>query len=110
MTGDPTVGELGHNQGNQELRARPRMKPTATLVKSKQRVADHGEVFTPDWLVEDMLDLVKDETERIDSRVLEPACASGNFEPPRVWWTIGATSMVGTLLVELQVEGNDGDG
>jgi hypothetical protein len=48
-------------------------------VKSKQRVADHGEVFTPEWLVEAMLNLVKDETERIDSRFLEPACGSGNF-------------------------------
>jgi hypothetical protein len=48
-------------------------------VKSKQRVADHGEVFTPLWMVEAMLDLVKDETERIDSRFLEPACGSGNF-------------------------------
>jgi hypothetical protein len=50
-----------------------------TLVKSKQRVADHGEVFTPAWMVEAMLDLVKDESERIDSRFLEPACGSGNF-------------------------------
>lgn len=50
-----------------------------TLVKSKQRVADHGEVFTPAWMVEAMLNLVKDETERIDSRVLEPACGDGNF-------------------------------
>lgn len=49
------------------------------LVKSKQRVADHGEVFTPDWLVNAMLDLVNEETERIDSRFLEPACGSGNF-------------------------------
>lgn len=49
------------------------------LIKSKQRVADHGEVFTPPWMVEAMLDLVKDETERIDSRFLEPACGSGNF-------------------------------
>jgi hypothetical protein len=49
------------------------------LVRSKQRVADHGEVFTPPWMVEAMLDLVKDETERIDSRFLEPACGSGNF-------------------------------
>ena len=49
------------------------------MIKSKQRVADHGEVFTPEWLVEDMLDLVKSETERIDSRFLEPACGSGNF-------------------------------
>ncbi len=50
-----------------------------TLTKSKQRIADHGEVFTPPWLVEDMLDLVKSETERIDARFLEPACGSGNF-------------------------------
>ncbi|MBN6750023.1 N-6 DNA methylase [Micrococcus luteus] len=52
------------------------------LVKSKQRVADHGEVFTPAWIVEDMLDRVKHESERIDSRVLEPACGSGNFLVP----------------------------
>lgn len=50
-----------------------------SLVKSKQRVADHGEVFTPAWLVDAMLDLVKDESDRIDSRFLEPACGSGNF-------------------------------
>ena len=49
------------------------------LIKSKQRVADHGEVFTPEWLVDAMLDLVKDESERLDSRFLEPACGSGNF-------------------------------
>ncbi len=50
-----------------------------SLVKSKQRVADHGEVFTPEWMVEAMLDLVKGETERIDSRFLESACEDGNF-------------------------------
>ena len=50
-----------------------------SFVKSKQRVADHGEVITPAWMVEAMLDLVKEETERIDSRFLEPACGSGNF-------------------------------
>jgi type I restriction-modification system DNA methylase subunit len=48
-------------------------------VKSKQRMADHGEVFTPGWMVESMLDLVKDETERIDASFLEPACGSVNF-------------------------------
>lgn len=55
------------------------VKDPEGLVKSKQRVADHGEVFTPSWMVEDMLDLVKTESERIDSRFLEPACGSGNF-------------------------------
>lgn len=50
-----------------------------SLIKSRKRVADHGEVFTPPWMVEAMLDLVKEESERIDSRFLEPACGSGNF-------------------------------
>ena len=50
-----------------------------TLIKSKKRVADHGEVFTPVWMVDAMLDLVKGESERIDSRFLESACGSGNF-------------------------------
>jgi hypothetical protein len=53
-----------------------------SLVKSKQRVADHGEVFTPPELVEAMIDLVKTEAERIESRFLEPACGSGNFLVP----------------------------
>ena len=48
-------------------------------VKSKQRVADHGEVFTNQREVNAMLDLVKHETERIESRFLEPACGDGNF-------------------------------
>mgnify|MGYP001368920239 CR=1 FL=1 len=48
-------------------------------VKTKKRVADHGEVFTSDREVNAMLDLVKQETERIDSRFLEPACGNGNF-------------------------------
>lgn len=48
-------------------------------VVSKQRVADHGEVLTARREVNAMLDLVKSETERIDSRFLEPACGTGNF-------------------------------
>lgn len=52
---------------------------TTKQVKSKQRVADHGEVFTNEREVNAMLDLVKQETERIDSRFLEPACGDGNF-------------------------------
>ncbi len=48
-------------------------------VKSKKRVADHGEVFTSEREVNAMLDLVKQETERIESRFLEPACGNGNF-------------------------------
>ncbi|MCC6723570.1 MAG: SAM-dependent DNA methyltransferase [Saprospiraceae bacterium] len=49
------------------------------LVKSKERVANHGEVFTAEREVNAMLDMVKQETERIESRFLEPACGDGNF-------------------------------
>ena len=48
-------------------------------VKSKQRVTDYGEVFTAEREVNAMLDLVKQETDRVDSRFLEPACGDGNF-------------------------------
>ncbi len=51
-------------------------------MRSKQRVADHGEVFTPAELVEAMIGMVQTEAERIDSRFLEPACGSGNFLVP----------------------------
>lgn len=52
---------------------------TEEQVKSKKRVTDHGEVFTSEREVNAMLDLVKQETERIESRFLEPACGNGNF-------------------------------
>jgi len=55
------------------------MTITKEQVKSKERVADHGEVFTAEREVNAMLDLVKHETERIESRFLEPACGTGNF-------------------------------
>ena len=48
-------------------------------VVSKKIVADHGEVLTGAREVNAMLDLVKQETERIESRFLEPACGTGNF-------------------------------
>jgi len=64
-----------------------------TLIKSRKRVADHGEVFTPAWMVEAMLDLVKGETERIDSRFLEPACGSGNFLVPVLQRKLAAVEM-----------------
>lgn len=57
----------------------PKLKVMENHVKSKQRVADYGEVYTSEKIVNDMLDLVRQETERIDSRFLEPACGTGNF-------------------------------
>ena len=54
-------------------------KTFSAQTKSKERVRQHGEVFTAEREVKAMCDLVKDETERIDSRFLEPACGDGNF-------------------------------
>lgn len=54
-------------------------KPNAPQIKSKERVAQLGEVFTAEREVNAMLDLVKDECLRPDSRFLEPACGNGNF-------------------------------
>jgi hypothetical protein len=51
----------------------------STQVKTKKRVTDHGEVYTNEREVKAMLDLVKSESERIESRFLEPACGNGNF-------------------------------
>ena len=63
------------------------------LITSKKRVADHGEVFTPRWLVDAMLDLVKGEAERIDARFLEPACGSGNFLVPIIQRKMAAVEL-----------------
>lgn len=51
----------------------------AGQVRSRRRVVDHGEVFTAEREVNAMLDLVGAETERVESRFLEPACGNGNF-------------------------------
>lgn len=71
----------------------PDRNGSMSLMKTKQRVADHGEVFTPSWMVEAMLDLVKGETERIDSRFLEPACGSGNFLVQILWRKLAAVEL-----------------
>ena len=55
------------------------MEQKQKQTKSKERVRQHGEVFTAEREVKAMCDLVKDETERIDSRFLEPTCGDGNF-------------------------------
>lgn len=57
----------------------PANENTKSQIKSRQRVAQHGEVFTNPREVNAMLDLVRDESFRLDSRFLEPACGDGNF-------------------------------
>lgn len=83
------LSRAGEPLEGKPVRARSHVGPIRTayservsFVRSRQRVADHGEVFTPPWLVQEMLDLVRHESERIDSRFLEPACGSGNFLVP----------------------------
>ena len=55
------------------------MSAKTSQIKSKKRTRDHGEVFTNNREINAMLDLVKDESVRVDSRFLEPACGTGNF-------------------------------
>lgn len=69
----PLCGATGKKRDNKK-----RMQKEAQI-KSRQRVIDHGEVFTDLREVNAMLDLVKHETERVDARFLEPACGTGNF-------------------------------
>lgn len=49
------------------------------MIKSKERVRDHGEVYTPQWLVSDMCDLVDSEIRDINKKILQPSCGNGNF-------------------------------
>lgn len=55
-------------------------KPKEKIIKSKQRVKDFAEVFTPSHIVKDMCDLIPDSVwDNIESTFLEPACGNGNF-------------------------------
>ena len=48
-------------------------------IKTKERVRQHGEVFTADREINAMLDLVKPEASNINSTFLEPSCGDGDF-------------------------------
>src|SRR5664280_1809983 len=79
---DNTTGaNLGrsHSAPRQQADTTVELELMEEQIKSKQRVAARGEVFTGKREVNAMLDLVKDETENIDSRFLEQACGTGNF-------------------------------
>lgn len=54
-------------------------KPSEKQIKSKERVSDKGEVFTNKREVEAMLDMIPEDSYRIDCRILEPSCGTGNF-------------------------------
>ena len=77
MTSDSTSSEFKN-----DTTAETSDRQVSDLVRSRERVTNHGEVFTPGWLVEDMLNLIGGESERVDARFLEPACGSGNFLIP----------------------------
>ncbi|MDR2975986.1 MAG: methylase [Streptococcaceae bacterium] len=63
------------------LKGKKLTEPSEKLIKSKLRVQKHGEVFTPSWMVEKMLNVpgIKECTENIDATFLEPAMGDGNF-------------------------------
>jgi SAM-dependent methyltransferase len=50
-----------------------------SLIKSKERVRDLGEVFTAEREVRSMLDLVRYLSENVENTFLEPSCGNGNF-------------------------------
>lgn len=51
-----------------------------SLIKSKERKRDYGEVYTPKWLVRDMCDTIPPEVwNGLTATFLEPACGNGNF-------------------------------
>ena len=79
MQRNGTLSLLPLNVSNQMTKMKVTDVSNEQQVVSRQRVADHGEVYTAKREVNAMLDLVKEETERIDSRFLEPACGTGNF-------------------------------
>lgn len=51
------------------------------LMKSKHRVQKHGEVFTPQWVVDKMLAIpgIKEKTEDVFATFLEPSAGEGAF-------------------------------
>lgn len=51
------------------------------LTKSQARVKKYGEVYTPDWVVKQMCDMLPESEAwtRIDTTFLEPSCGNGNF-------------------------------
>jgi hypothetical protein len=65
--------------GTELVAGAPTLAKRERQVVSRKRVADHGEVYTAEREVTAMLDLVNQETTRIESRFLEPACGKGNF-------------------------------
>ena len=58
---------------------KPAVKPKENLIKSKARVKQHGEVFTPEFIVKQMCDLCEPEISQINKKIFEPTCGNGNF-------------------------------
>ncbi len=51
-------------------------------IKSRERVKKYGEVYTPDWMVKKMCDMLENENGGAKcwrGTVIEPACGNGNF-------------------------------
>lgn len=57
------------------------MASEEVIIKSKKRVQNHGEVFTPKWIIDQMLDTpgIKEACENIQATFLEPSAGEGAF-------------------------------
>lgn len=62
-----------------DLEERYREQRAEIFTKSKERVQNHGEVFTPTWVVEDILNLLPKKVWEVSETFLEPACGEGVF-------------------------------
>jgi hypothetical protein len=59
---------------------KPKKQKVERPEKSKERIKQNGEVFTPKWLAQEMIDKIPDDFWKDPSKtILEPACGDGIF-------------------------------
>lgn len=64
-----------------QLMDKTMVKKKPVLMKSKHRVQKHGEVFTPQWVIDKMMAIpgIKEKTEDVFATFLEPSAGEGAF-------------------------------
>ncbi|MCY4170982.1 MAG: N-6 DNA methylase [Bacteroidetes bacterium] len=77
---DDTNDQKLHVRVNQYLETALIEDDAPTLVRDSDRVDNYGEVFTPNWLVKQMLDQIPDDpVSDLDKSALDPSCGNGQF-------------------------------
>lgn len=78
-----THSSFTRSQRIESANSATRLAESEQIVKSRHRVKTYGEVFTPHYMVNEMLDLVRPELETgpqfVDKTFFEPAAGDGNF-------------------------------